>query len=90
MSYIYKEENDMNLIEKGIDQTFFSPGDVVVLKQALTNRPVMMVNSVDRTSDPTGKLKLLGLTCLWFNTNHELQTARFNTKDLMPYDGDED
>ena len=74
-----------NLIEKTNDQLFFSPGDTVELKQALTNKPVMIVKTIDRVSDMHDKPKLLGITCCWFNTQHELQTARFSTKDLIPY-----
>jgi len=70
-----------SLIEKQ-DDIFFSPGDTVVLRQELSNKPVMMVKTIDRMSDMHEKPKLLGITCLWFNSNQELQTARFSTKDL--------
>ena len=76
-----------NLIEKQNEQLFFSPGDTVELKQVLTNKPVMIVKSIDRESIAHDKPKLMGVTCIWFSTNQELQTARFNTKDLVPYDG---
>lgn len=80
----------MSLIERVVsEQTFFSPGDTVILKQNLTNKPVMLVKTVDRLSDEHDKPKLLGITCVWFNTNHELQTARFSTKDLLAYDGEQ-
>ena len=79
----------MNLIEKmNSDTMFFSPGDTVVLRQALSNKPVMMVKTVDRISDAHDKPKLVGITCQWFNTHQELQTARFSTKDLLLYDGE--
>jgi uncharacterized protein YodC (DUF2158 family) len=71
------------LIDKKKDELFFSPGDQVMLKQDLDNKPKMMVKSVDRLSELHEKPKLLGITCQWFNTNKELQTARFSTKDLI-------
>lgn len=75
-----------NLIEKQNDTLFFSPGDTVVLRQGITNKPVMLVKTIDRISDMHEKPKLLGVTCSWFNANQELQTARFSTKDLEHYD----
>jgi len=74
-----------SLIEKQ-DDVFFSPGDTVVLRQELSNRPVMIVKSIDRMSDMHEKPRLLGITCSWFNTSQELQTARFSTKDLEHYE----
>ena len=75
-----------NLIEKKDDQLFFSPGDTVVLKQALTNKPVMVVKTIDRVADVGDKPKLVGVTCMWFSTNQVLQTHRFSTKDLEKHD----
>jgi len=76
-----------NLIERpGDDALFYSPGDVVTLKQPLVNKPIMVVKSIDRASGPQDdKPKLIGVTCMWFNTLLELQTARFSTKDLQHY-----
>ena len=74
-----------NLIERQTDQLFFSPGDTVELKQDLTNKPVMVVKTIDRVSAGDDKPKLVGVTCMWFNINQELQTARFSTKDLIHY-----
>ena len=65
------------------DDVFFSPGDTVTLRQKLENKPTMIVKTVDRVSDMHEKPRLLGITCQWFNTLHELQTARFSTKDLL-------
>lgn len=80
----------MSLIEKKDDNTtYFSPGDTVVLKQELSNKPVMMVKSVDRMSESQEKPKLIGITCQWFSVTQELQTARFSTKDLVHYGGEE-
>lgn len=76
-----------NLREKLNDPTFFAPGDTVELKQGLTNKPVMVVKTIDRTSLTEDKPKLMGVTCMWFNTRMELLTARFSTKDLIHYEG---
>lgn len=72
------------------EKVFFTPGDVVTLKQNLPNKPIMMVKSVDKTSfrDEKSSLKeskpvLFGITCIWFTTTGELQEKRFNTKDLV-------
>jgi hypothetical protein len=70
-----------SLIEKQ-DDIFFSPGDTVTLRQELSNKPTMIVKTIDRMSEMHEKPKLLGITCIWFNSNQELQTARFSTKDL--------
>lgn len=72
-------------MEKQNDTLFFSPGDTVVLKQRVTNKPVMIVKTIDRTSIDHDKPKLMGVTCMWFNSSQELQTARFSTKDLQKY-----
>jgi len=74
-----------NLIERN-ESIFFSPGDVVMLKQDIGNQPQMIVKSIDKTVLSVEKPKLLGVTCMWFNTLQELQTARFSTKDLIRAD----
>lgn len=76
-----------NLIERQNDSLFFSPGDTVILRQDLSNKPVMIVKTIDRISEAQEKPRLLGVTCSWFNEAQELQTARFSTKDLVHYDG---
>ena len=70
------------------DAAYFVPGDKVQLKQELPNQPIMIVKSIDKTAlqDVNEKPKLIGVTCQWFNTKQELQTARFSTKDLVKYD----
>jgi uncharacterized protein YodC (DUF2158 family) len=77
--------NTYNLIEKQIDPLFFSPGDVVTLKQEISNKPIMIVKTIDRASSSVmdDKPKLVGVTCMWFNAHQDLQTARFSTKDLQ-------
>ena len=65
---------------------FFSPGDVVMLKQDIAYKPLMIVKSIDKISETHEKPKLIGITCQWFNISMELQTARFSTKDLIHAD----
>jgi hypothetical protein len=79
----------MDLIEKQKDQKYFQPGDTVVLRQPVTNKPVMIVKSVDRVAEVGEKPKLAGIRCQWFNTRMELQSAMFSTKDLEDYDGED-
>jgi len=73
------------------EKVFFTPGDVVTLKQNLPNKPIMMVKSVDKTSfrddrSTDSKPVLFGITCIWFTDSGEIQEKRFNTKDLVHYE----
>ena len=73
------------------EKVFFTPGDMVTLKQDLPFKPIMMVKSVDKTSFRSGgtisesKSVLFGITCFWFTSTFEYQEKRFNTKDLIHY-----
>ena len=87
MIFNNEEMYNNNLIEKQNETLFFSPGDTVVLRQELSNKPVMVVKTIDRIAESQEKPRLLGVSCSWFNTNQELQTARFSTKDLIHFDG---
>lgn len=66
------------------EKIFFKPGDTVILKQNIPNRPKMVV--VCKVSsylrDPKSNY-FRGIKCRWFNSNMELQEAIFNTKDLL-------
>lgn len=69
------------------DKVFFTPGDIVTLKQDISNVPEMVVKSIDKTTIRDGnKPVLFGVTCFWFTDYKELQSARFNTKDLIHCD----
>lgn len=66
---------------------FFSPGDLVQLRQDLPNKPIMYVikkeTSIfkhDRVDDK--KPILIGIRCRWFTTSGEVQEEIFSTKDL--------
>jgi len=65
-----------------VDKTYFIPGDTVKLKHAIDNVPEMVVQSVDKQTIRSSTGILLGVTCIWFNDNKDLQKHRFNTKDL--------
>lgn len=68
-----------------MEKIFFSPGDVVTLKAALPNKPVMMVTDIkkQRLRGEDGIQKLLGITCFWFTTEGSYQEQIFSTKDLV-------
>ena len=66
-------------------KVFFLPGDVVTIKQALPNKPTMLVvRKVKKTVriKDTKNDYLQGILCRWFTSTGELQEAIFNTKDL--------
>lgn len=66
-------------------KSFFLPGDLVTLKQDLPNKPVMIVKGTESRMFKDSSLKqLVGIRCMWFSKDLILQTAVFNTKDLMP------
>lgn len=69
---------------------YFSPGQVVTLKQDIANKPTMIVvkketslfkHDTKRMEDK--KSALIGIRCRWFTTSGELQEAVWNTKDLV-------
>jgi uncharacterized protein YodC (DUF2158 family) len=66
---------------------YFNTGDKVRLKQEVSNRPEMLVESVTkarmpRDQDDKSKSVLLGIKCFWFTTNGFYQEKTFNSKDL--------
>lgn len=67
------------------DKMMFFPGDLVTLRQDLSNKPVMVVvrkeSTIFRDENKTNSLK--GIRCRWFTVNNELQEAVWNTKDLI-------
>ena len=67
------------------DKTMFFPGDLVTLRQELSNKPVMIVVRKESTifRDDNKANSLRGIRCRWFTTTHELQEAVWNTKDLI-------
>lgn len=66
------------------DKVYFTPGQLVILKHDLPNKPVMMVVRKETSIfKNTGDNILRGIRCRWFTTDGTLQEAIFNTKDLM-------
>ena len=67
------------------DKIFFQPGDVVLMKQDIPNKPKMVVVKIERSiikkEDQSPYLR--GVKCRWFTTNGQLQEAVFSTKDLL-------
>lgn len=63
-------------------KTYYQPGDTVVVRQNVSNKPEMVVKSIDKMSRVDSGPELIGVTCMWFNTLMEVQSARFSTKDL--------
>lgn len=68
------------------EKVYFMPGDVVILKQDIPNKPKMIVIKKKTRmikSEDNESTFLQGIECFWFTTNSEIQTAVFNTKDLI-------
>jgi hypothetical protein len=71
------------------EKVYFTPGDVVVIKQEVPNKPIMVVGSVDKAVVRSGegsKTTLFGISCFWFTTEGAIQEHRFNTKDLIHHE----
>lgn len=66
------------------DKIYFTPGQLVILKHDLPNKPIMMVVRKETSIfKNTGDNILRGIRCRWFTTDGTLQEAIFNTKDLQ-------
>lgn len=71
-------------MEEEKEKIYFKPGDTVILKQNIPNRPKMVV--VCKVSSYLRNPKtnyFKGIKCRWFSNNLELQESIFNTKDLL-------
>lgn len=67
---------------------YFTPGQVVQLRQDVPNKPLMIVvrkeaSLFKHNKHEDKKPVLMGIRCRWFTTTGELQEAVFNTKDLI-------
>lgn len=72
-----------------LEKVFFNPGDLVILKQDIPNKPVMYVVEKVTTSykkDGITNTIFKGIRCRWFDTTQNLQEAVFSTKDLCIYE----
>ena len=68
------------------NKVFFNPGDRVIVRHSLDNRPEMyVVEKMVKTFKNKESIESVftGIKCRWFNTNQELQEAVFSTKDLI-------
>lgn len=67
------------------DKIFFSPGNIVTLKQDIPNKPIMLVTKIERNiiKRKDGIDLLKGIKCRWFTSDNKLQEAVFSTKDLI-------
>ena len=77
----------MNVLTEVIDmedKIFFSPGDVVTIRQNIPNKPIMLVdrkvNNMISKDDKEGILR--GIRCRWFTEDGHMEEGVFNTKDL--------
>lgn len=68
----------------------FYPGDRVLLKQDIPNKPIMIVKGKEVRTILPGKdgntpaiSTLIGLKCFWFSSDGKYQEGIFNTKDLL-------
>lgn len=75
----------LNNYESPGDKIFFSPGDIVQMKQEIPNKPTMVVTKIERSlirKENTNPY-LRGVKCRWFTDNGFIQEAVFSTKDLI-------
>lgn len=76
------------------EKVYFSPGDVVTIKQNIPNKPVMIVVKKETMSIRTGGIPNVsedyfkGIRCRWFTSDGVLQEAIYNTKDLLKVEYD--
>lgn len=74
------------------DKIFFNPGDLVILRHPIPNRPTMyVVGRVMQTIKKGANLESLfkGIRCRWYDNNATLQEAIFSTKDLKFYENED-
>lgn len=68
------------------EKIYFQPGDIVILRQDIENKPKMIVVKKE-TAIFKNKVNedniLKGIRCRWFNNNKDLCEGIFNTKDLI-------
>lgn len=66
------------------EKIYFLPGDLVTIKLDIPNKPLMVVKGRDvRYFKDSEMNHLKGIKCWWFNTNQELQTQVFHSKELQ-------
>ena len=67
------------------EKVYFVPGQKVTLKQDIPNKPIMIVQRIERSlmRNGAGKEYLRGVRTRWFTKEGLLQEALFSTKDLI-------
>lgn len=83
-------------MEYAQSKIYFIPGELVIIKHELDNRPVMLVVEVVTSKicnfgvavkqDPKNHFK--GIRCGWFDHNQVWQEQIFSTKDLIKVEGE--
>lgn len=75
----------MNInIQSSQEKMFFSPGNMCTLKHDIPNKPIMIVQRIERNIMKSNDHNLLrGVRCRWFTKDGYLQEAVFSTKDLI-------
>lgn len=74
-----------SMTEQSKEKIYFSPGDVVTIRQNIPYKPIMLVKGkVQKTirNSENSSNHFQGIECIWFTVNGELQKSTFNTKDL--------
>lgn len=68
------------------EKIYFTPGQLVMLKHDIPNKPIMIVvkkeTSIFKNASDSNNI-LKGIRCRWFTTSGQLQEAVWNTKDLI-------
>lgn len=67
-----------------MSSNYLREGDTVTLNKDIPNKPTMMVYQIKKDKDPNkGPFnQLVGIECIWWTKNQELQSKIFNFKDL--------
>lgn len=66
------------------EKIFLMPGDIVILKQDIPNKPKMIVvKKKTMTIKEDGCKFLQGIVCRWFTTDGHMEEGLFSTKDLI-------
>ena len=75
----------MNYANEEVDKIYFTPGQLVELRQDIPNKPKMIVYRVERSiiRNQNERNPLRGVRCRWFTEDGRLQEAVWSTKDLI-------
>lgn len=67
------------------EKIYFTPGNIVQMKQDIPNKPLMVVTKIERfiIKNDSSNPPLKGVKCRWFTVDGYIQEAVFSTKDLI-------